>query len=56
MSAETVEEITILQNALIALNEGASDEKQMAMEALEGMLLRKVETLLEFEKHANNTY
>ena len=51
MSAETVEEITILQNALVALNEGAADEKQMAMEALESMLLRKVQTLLEFEKH-----
>ena len=51
MSAEPVEEITILQNALVALNEGAADEKQMAMEALESMLLRKVQTLLEFEKH-----
>tara|TARA_X000000950_G_scaffold127175_1_gene159035 strand:- start:1058 stop:1228 length:171 start_codon:yes stop_codon:yes gene_type:complete len=56
MSAETVEEIAILQNALIALNEGASDEKRMAMEALEGMLLRKVEILLEFEKHADSSY
>tara|TARA_B110000977_G_scaffold130755_1_gene166641 strand:+ start:387 stop:560 length:174 start_codon:yes stop_codon:yes gene_type:complete len=51
MSAETVEEITILQNALVALNEGASDEKRAAMEALESMLLRKVETLLEFERN-----
>ena len=56
MNAETVEEITILQNALVALNGGASDEKQMAMEALEGMLLSKVQTLLEYEKNANNTY
>ena len=46
MNAETVEEITILQNALVALNEGASDEKRMAMEALETMRLSKVQTLL----------
>ena len=45
-----------VQNALVALNEGASDEKRMAMEALEGMLLSKVQTLLEYEKNANNTY
>ena len=56
MNAETVEEITILQNALVALNEGASDEKRMAMEELEGMLLSKVQTLLEYDKNANNTY
>lgn len=55
MNAETVEEITILQNALVALNEGASDEKRMAMEALEGMLLSKVQTLLEYENHADST-
>tara|TARA_R110002153_G_scaffold231636_1_gene384834 strand:- start:320 stop:496 length:177 start_codon:yes stop_codon:yes gene_type:complete len=56
MSAETVEEITILQNALVALNEGASDEKRAAMEALESMLLRKVETLLEFERNYDDLY
>ena len=55
MNAETVEEITILQNALVALNEGASDEKRMAMEALEGMLQSKVQTLLEYEKNAYST-
>jgi len=55
MNAETVEEITILQNALIALNEGASDEKRMAMEALENMLLNKVQSLLEFEKNADSS-
>lgn len=56
MNAETVEEITILENALIALNEGASDEKRMAIEALEGMLLSKMQTLLEYEKDADSTY
>jgi len=55
MNAETVEEIAILENALIALNEGASDEKRMAIEALEGMLLSKMQTLLEYEKDAYST-
>ena len=54
MNAETVEEITILENALIALNEGASDEKRMAIEALEGMLLSKMQTLLEYEKDVDS--
>ena len=54
MNAETVEEITILENALIALNEGASDEKRMAIEALEGMLLSKMQTLLDYEKDVDS--
>ena len=45
----TLEDIKTLQNALISLNEGASDEKRMAIDSLENMLLRKLEELFSFE-------
>ena len=46
----TLEDIKTLQNALIFLNEGASDEKRMAIDSLENMLLRKLEELFSFER------
>ena len=46
----TLEDIKTLQNALISLNEGASDEKRMAIDSLENMLLRKLEELFSFER------
>jgi len=46
----TLEDIKTLQNALISLNEGASDEKRIAINSLENMLLRKLEELFSFER------
>ena len=45
-------DIATLENVLIALQEGASDEKRMAMYALERMLERKTRILEEFEAQA----
>ena len=42
-------DISVLENALIALTEGASDEKYAAMYSLEKLLLAKKDALYEFE-------
>ena len=42
-------DIEILENAIIALTEGASDEKRMAIYSLERMLERKTQVVEEFE-------
>lgn len=46
---DIVEEINVLEVALIALQEGASDEKRMAMNMLERLLERKTKILEELE-------
>ena len=38
---DTMQEIEILENVIIALQEGASDEKRMAITDLERMMQRK---------------
>lgn len=45
-------DISVLENALIALTEGASDEKYAAMYSLEKLLLAKKDALYEFETQA----
>jgi len=49
MTVQLCEDITILENVITAFQEGASDEKRMALWTLERMLKRKSEELAEFE-------
>lgn len=49
---EVAYDIQVLENALIALAEGASDEKRSAIYALERMLDRKTKIIEEFEMQA----
>ena len=46
---DLINDIEVLENALIALNEGASDEKYAAIYSLEKMLLAKKDAVTEFE-------
>ena len=46
---EVAYDIQVLENALIAFSEGASDEKRCAMNSLERLLLEKKNALTEFE-------
>jgi hypothetical protein len=43
-------DISVLENALIAFAEGASDEKYAAMYSLEKLLLAKKDSLRKFEE------
>ena len=45
-------DIATLENVIIALQEGAGDEKRMAIYALERMLERKTKIVEEFEMQA----
>ena len=45
-------DIQVIENALIAINEGASDEKYAALWSLEKLLLAKKDILREFEAQA----
>ena len=49
---DELEDIKILENALIAFNEGASDEKWAAIHSLEKMLITKKDLVSEFEAQA----
>lgn len=51
---DTVRDIEVLQRALIALTEGASDEKRAAIEGLRKMLKEKMESVEQFEKQMEN--
>ena len=46
---EELHDIQVLENALIAFNEGASDEKYAAIWSLEKLLLEKKTRVAEFE-------
>jgi|TARA_B100001094_G_C17644609_1_gene536665 hypothetical protein len=46
---DLLNDIEVLENALIAFNEGASDEKYAAIYSLEKMLLAKKDAVTEFE-------
>ena len=46
---EVFEDIEILRNALIAFDEGASDERLAAKQQLRRMLKRKVEIVEQYE-------
>ena len=49
---DVVRDIEVLESALIAFSEGASDEKYAAMYSLEKLLLAKKDALYEFEAMA----
>ena len=49
---DILKDIEVLESALIAFNEGASDEKYAAIWSLEKLLLEKKDQILEFEKQA----
>jgi len=46
---DLIKDIEVLENALIAFNEGASDEKYAAIWSLEKLLLEKKDAVSEFE-------
>ena len=47
---DVLEDISVLENLLIAMNEGASDEKRMALNSVESLLNKKKKIITEFEK------
>lgn len=49
---EVVNDIAVIENALIAFSEGASDEKYAALYSLEKLLLEKKDVLRQFETTA----
>jgi len=49
---DVVQDIEVIENVLIALNEGASDEKYAALYSLEKLLLAKKDALNDFEASA----
>ena len=46
---DTMQEIEILENVIITLQEGASDEKRMAITDLERMMQRKQVEVAEYD-------
>lgn len=50
---ELVHDIEVIENAVIAFSEGASDEKYAAIWSLEKLLLEKKDAVREFEMGAN---
>ena len=46
---DILSDIEVLENAVIALTEGASDEKFAAMCSLEQLLIKKKDTVSDFE-------
>ena len=52
---DLIQDIEILEGAVINLTEGASDEKRMAIYSLEHMISKKKEIVEQFEaEHAPN--
>jgi len=49
---DILKDIEVIENVLIALNEGASDEKYAALYSLEKLLLTKKDVLSDFEASA----
>jgi hypothetical protein len=49
---DILKDIEVIENVLIALNEGASDEKYAALYSLEKLLLAKKDVLSDFEASA----
>jgi len=47
---EVLKDIEVLENLLIAMNEGASDEKRMALSSVERLIDEKKSMIEEFEK------
>ena len=51
---DVLEDIDVLKNAIIALCEGASDEKHMAINSLSKLVEKKEKIVEEFEKEFCN--
>lgn len=51
---EIAHDIEVLETLVIAMNEGASDEKRMALWSVEKLLLEKKDALLNFEMENAN--
>ncbi len=47
---DIIQDIEVLQNAIIAFTEGASDEKRMALHSMSVLLAEKKQILDTFEK------
>ena len=47
---DVLEDISVLEGLLIAMDEGASDEKRMALHSVEALLNRKKQIVDDFEK------
>jgi len=47
---DTLEDIQVLENVLIAFNEGASDERRMAMDSLYNLVDKKRAELERFDQ------
>jgi hypothetical protein len=47
---DVLNDIEVLENLVIAMNEGASDEKFMALHAVEKLLIEKKDLVHKFEK------
>ena len=47
---EVIRDIQILENLVIAMNEGASDEKYAALYAVEKLLIEKKDLVRKFEE------
>lgn len=53
---DIVSDIDVLENAVINLTEGASDEKYAAIWSLEKLLLKKKDQVREFEEELDRQY
>ena len=53
---DTLKDIETLQNVLIALDEGASDEKRAALRSLRNMLKSKVREVENFENELETMF
>lgn len=53
---DVVEDIEILSNVVIALQEGASDEKRMAVDSIQRLLERKKTELQQFESSLDEEF
>jgi len=50
MISELVNDVMVIESVLIAMDEGASDEKRMAIQSLEKMMHEKQAVIDAFEK------
>ena len=51
---EVLEDISVLESLLIAMDEGASDEKRMALQSIENLIAEKKSIIEDFEKEFAN--
>lgn len=53
---DVIRDIEVLENAVIAFTEGASDEKYAALYSLEKLLTEKKDQVTEFESQMESNY